>query len=359
MNVLEHMERYGFEQLSVYTDPGAGLRAFIAIHDTTLGPALGGCRVWAHRTEDEALMDVLRLGRAMTYKSAAAGLPLGGGKALIMADPNTQKTEALFRSFGRFVDSLGGRYITTEDVGTTTPDLVWISYETRHVTGLPEAMGGSGDSSQITGFGVFQGMRACAQEVWNTDSLEGRTVAIQGFGKVATFLSQHLLEAGAKLVVTDIYPEKLMAARQLDGVKVVSPEEIYDVPCDIFSPCALGGVLHKDTIPRLRGQIVCGGANNQLLTEEDGERLQRRSILYAPDFIVNAGGVISISCEIGAKYSEAAAKQKTAAIFDTMQRVIATAKRQEITTAKAADRLAEERIASVRKAKRVFLGHHS
>ena len=355
MNVLEYMERYGYEQLSVYTDPGAGLRAFIAIHDTTLGPALGGVRVWPYATEDEAVLDALRLGRAMTYKSAAAGLPFGGGKGVIMADPRKDKTEALMRAFGRFVDTLGGRYLTTEDVGMSLLDLEWIAQETEYVTGLPLSRGGSGETSQMTGYGIHQGMKACAKEVWGTDSLKGRLIAIQGFGHVAGALSRHLLEEHARLVVTDINKDALERAGKQKGVETVGPEEIYDVECDIFSPCALGGVLNSDTIPRLKGKIVCGGANNQLLTEEDGDALQRWGILYAPDYIVNAGGVINISFEVGTSYSEEAATEKTARIYNTMEQVISIAKNQEITTAQAADRLAEERIEQARKVRRIYL----
>ena len=355
MNVLEYMERYGYEQLSVYTDTGVGLRAFIAIHDTTLGPALGGVRVWPHATEDEAVMDVLRLGRAMTYKSAAAGLPFGGGKGLVMADPHKEKTEALMRAFGRFVDTLGGRYLTTEDVGMSLLDLEWIAEETEYVTGLPLSRGGSGETSQMTGFGILQGMKACARDVWGMDSLEGRVIAIQGFGHVAGALTHHLLEEKARLIVTDIHEEALDRARENEGIQIVGPEEIYDVECDIFSPCALGGVLNEKTIPRLKCKIVCGGANNQLLTGEDGDALQRRDILYAPDYIVNAGGVINISCEVGTTYSEEAALEKTARIYDTMEQVISMAKSQEITTAQAADRLAEERIEQARRVRKIYL----
>ena len=355
MNVLEYMERYGHEQLSVYTDPGAGLRAFISIHDTTLGPALGGVRVWPYATEDEAVMDALRLGRAMTYKSAAAGLPFGGGKGVIMADPRQDKTEALMRAFGQFVDTLGGRYLTTEDVGMSPLDLEWIAQETEYVTGLPLSRGGSGETSQMTGYGLYQGMKACAKEVWGTDSLKGREIAIQGFGHVAGALSRHLLEEQARLVVTDINEDALERAGKQQGIEVVGPEEIYDVECDIFSPCALGGVLNSDTIPRLKGKIVCGGANNQLLTEEDGEALQRRGILYAPDYIVNAGGVINISFEVDTSYSEEAATEKTARIYNTMEQVISTAKSQKITTAQAADRLAEQRIEQARGVRRIYL----
>ncbi|MBI4201303.1 MAG: Glu/Leu/Phe/Val dehydrogenase [Chloroflexi bacterium] len=356
MNIVEYMEQHGHEQLSVYSDPAAGLRAFVAIHDTTLGPGLGGVRVWRHPSEDAALMDVLRLSRAMTYKSAAAGLHFGGGKGIIWAD-RKDKSEAMMLAFGRFVESLGGRYITTEDVGITLVDLEYIARETSHVTGLPISMGGSGDTSQMTGFGIYQGMRACAKEVWGSESLAGKVVAMQGFGHTATALAQHLVEdeEGIRLIITDISEDALGRARQTKGAQVVGPDQIYDVQCDVFAPCALGSVLNSRTIPRLKCKMVCGSANNQLLEIEDGDALQQRGILYAPDYIVNAGGVINISCEVGMTYSEQAAREKTARIYDTMQQVIALAKKEDVSTARAADRLAEERITAVRKVRKTYL----
>ena len=353
MNITEYMERHGHEQLAIWTNPAAGLRAFIAIHDTTLGPALGGVRIWPHVTEEEAIMDVLRLSHAMTYKSALAGLPLGGGKGLIMADSRTDKTEAMFRSYGRFVDSLGGRFITTEDVGASARDLEWVSYETEHVVGLSEAMGGSGNPAKVTGFGIFQAMRACAQVQWDNDSLEGRVVAIQGYGNVATSLSQHLLKAGAKLVITDIREDRRGAAQALGkGVSVVAPEQIYEVECDIFAPCALGAVLNEVTVPQLRCSVVCGGANNQLATEPDAERLAERGILYGPDYVANAGGVINVYYELDRVYAPEAAMEKAAQIYDTMLHVLQSAKAGGITPAQAADAIAEERLASVRRGQR-------
>ncbi len=353
MRVLDYMERHGHEQFSVWNDPAVGLRAFIAIHDTTLGPALGGVRIWPYENEEAAVLDVLRLSRAMTYKSAVAGLSLGGGKALIMADSRTDKTEGMFRSFGRFVNSMGGRYIVTEDVGASPGDLEWASHETKHVVGLSEALGGSGNPSGVTGFGVYQAMRACAVATWGGDSLKGRTVAIQGFGNVANALSKHLLKAGAKLLVTDIHEEKLAEVRSLEGVTVVPQDEILGAECDIFAPCALGGVLNAETVPQLRCWVVCGGANNQLAEDADAERLAERGILYAPDYVANAGGVINVSYEVGGKYSADAALEKTSHIYDTMERIIATARAQGITTARAADAMAEERIAAAREAKHV------
>lgn len=348
MHFVEFMNTKGHQELAVWTDQEAGLTAFIAIHDTTLGPALGGTRIWPHATHDDAIMDVLRLSRAMTYKNAAAGLPMGGGKGLVLADPRTDKTEAMFRSYGRFVESLQGRYITTEDVGATAREMEWISHETKHVVGLPEALGGSGNPSTVTGYGVFQAMRACAVAQWGSDSLAGKTVAIQGFGNVATALAQHLLEAGAKLVVTDIFEDARARAAALPRVEIVEPDTIYDVAADVFAPCALGGVLNEDTIARLQAPIVCGAANNQLRDDADAERLQARGVLWAPDYIANAGGVINVYHEIIGPYDREASLAQTARIFDTTARVLQRAHDEGITTLRAADDIAEQRIAAGR-----------
>jgi leucine dehydrogenase len=354
MKTVEYMERHGHEQLTIWTDPTVGLRAFIAIHDTTLGPALGGVRIWPHATEEAAIMDVLRLSRAMTYKSAMAGLPLGGGKGLIMADSHTDKTEAMLRSYGRFVETLNGRFITTEDVGASTQDLEWVSFETDHVLGLSEAMGGSGNPATMTALGVFYAMRACAKASWGSDSLEGRTVAIQGYGNVATALSKHLLDAGAKLIITDIREDKRQQAQKLGAaVTIVGPDDILSNGCDILAPCALGGILNAETIPGLQCQVVCGSANNQLADEPDADRLEQRGILYAPDYVTNAGGVINVFYELNRVYDLEPALEKTSKIYDTMLQVIQTAKGQGTTTARAADTIAEERLASVRRVHRV------
>jgi leucine dehydrogenase len=347
MEIFEYMGTSGHEQLVMCSDPDVGLKTIIAIHDTTLGPASGGTRMWPYESEGAAVQDALRLAQAMTYKCAAADLPLGGGKAVIIADPHTQKTEALLRAYGSFVDTLGGRYLTTTDVGTTIRDLEYIHQTTDHVLGLPTTVGGSGDTSIMTGLGIYMGMKACAREVWGSDSLRGRKVGIQGFGKVATHMSEHLIKDDALLVVTDVYEEALDRARDL-GLKVVAPEKIFDVDCDIFAPCALGGVLNGDSIPRLKCHIVAGGANNQLLSLEDGEEIHRRGILYAPDYIINAGGIINAAAEVGMAYNPDRAREQTERIYEIMARVIQISKNEEIPTAKAADRMAEERLASVR-----------
>ena len=353
MQIFDEMNRGGYEQLALFTDPAAGLKAIVAIHDTTLGPACGGVRIWPYDTEAAALQDALRLSRAMTYKSATADLPLGGGKGVIIADPHHQKSEALLRAYGRAVDALGGRYLTTTDVGSTGRDLEYVRQETEYVVGLPLSRGGSGDTSIMTGLGIYMGMKACAREVWGSDSLRGRQVAMQGFGKVAFHTAHHLLKEDAQIVATDVYPAALDKARDL-GIKTVTPEDIYDVPSDIFSPCALGGTLNAATIPRLTGRIVAGGANNQLLTEADGVELHRRGILYAPDYVINAGGVINVSAEVGMAYNPELAREKTERIYEIMERVIATARDEEIPTAQAADRLAEQRLAAVRGIKNLY-----
>ena len=352
MEMFDYMDAHGHEQLVVCSDPAAGLKAIIAVHDTTLGPACGGTRMWPYESEADAIKDALRLSRAMTYKSAAADLPLGGGKGVIIGDSRTQKTEALLRSYGSFIDTLGGRYLTTTDAGTTTRDLEYIHLETNHVLGLPQTAGGSGDTSIMTGLGIYMGMKACALEVWGSDSLKGKKVAVQGFGKVALHMAHHLLKEEAHLVVTDIHESALDRARDL-GIKVVDQETIYEVECDLFSPCALGGVLNGDTIPRLKARVVAGAANNQLLTDEDGEDLHRRGILYAPDYIINAGGIINAASEFGMAYSPDQAREKTERIYDTIGRVIQVSKSEELPTAQAADRLAEDRIASVKAMRRI------
>ncbi len=353
MEILEQMGSEGHEQLVVVSDAGSGLKAIIAIHDTTLGPACGGTRIWPYNSEQEAIWDALRLSRAMTYKSAAADLPLGGGKGVIIADSHTQKTEALVRAYGRFVDTLGGRYLTTTDVGSSGRDMEYIKQETGYVVGLPTTTGGSGDTSIMTGLGIYMGMKACAKEAWGNDSLQGKTVAVQGFGKVATHMTHHLMKEDATLVVTDVFDEALDRARDM-GLKIVKPEEIYSVDCDIFSPCALGGMISPETIPQLKCKVVAGGANNQLLSDSDGEALHRLGIVYGPDYILNSGGIINVESEIYGGYNADRAREKTERIYETTERVIAISKSQEIPTAKAADHLAEERLASVRGIRPVY-----
>ena len=275
MDILQLMGTEGHEQVTMFSDPGSGLKAIIAIHDTTLGPACGGTRMWPYESEAEAMADALRLSQAMTYKSAAAGLHLGGGKGVIIGDPHSEKSEALMRAYGRFVDTLGGRYLTTTDVGTTGRDLEYVRQETRHVTGLPPSLGGSGDTSIMTGLGLYMGMKACAEEVWGNGGLRGRTVAVQGFGKVASHLCEHLMEEDARIVVTDVYEAAMDKARDL-GLEVTSPDSILNVDCDIFAPCALGGVLNSKDHPAT--PLPRGGRRRQQPT---AHRSRRRGVAPA------------------------------------------------------------------------------
>lgn len=355
MKIMDYMKQYGHEEVVFCSDPEVGLNAIIAIHDTTLGPALGGARMWSYQSEEEALLDALRLSRAMTYKASVAGLNLGGGKAVIIGDPTKDKSVGMFRSLGRFIESLGGRYITTEDVGTAVNDMQQISAETKHVTGLPLAWGASGDPSPLTGFGVYQGMRACAKEVFGSDSLRGKTAAIQGFGKVGSYLAGHLREEGVKMVVADVSEPAVKRASQEFGATIVGVDDIFDVDCDIFAPCALGAVLNSRTIPRLKCKIVAGGANNQLEEDADSDRLLHRRILYAPDYVINGGGIINLSLELTG-YNAEAAKTQVAEIYNTIEKVIGLSKSKEISTAKAADNLAESRIKDAKRGRKMYRG---
>jgi len=352
MEILERMTKLGFEEVLMCTDAAVGLKAIIAIHDTTLGPASGGMRIRKYSSEAEALDDVIKLAQTMTYKSAAADLPLGGGKAVITADPHTEKTEALIRSFGRFVNTLGGRFWTATDMGSTSQDVEYLSRETEYLSGLPVYQGGGGDTANMTGLGVYMGMKACALKMWGSDSLRGKKVALQGFGKVAKHTALHLLEEEVDIVACDVNEAALATARDL-GVRLVFPEDIYDEACDIFSPSAMGGVINTDTVPRLRCSIVAGGANNQLATPEDGVELARRGILYAPDFIINAGGVINVAVEMVKPYSIAIARQKTERIYDTLLRVFERAQASEITNEESAILMAKDRLAAIKAMKKI------
>jgi leucine dehydrogenase len=342
MDVLESMGSMGHEQVVFCHDPASGYQGIIAIHDTSLGPALGGTRFWQYASADEAVVDALRLARGMTYKAAVAGLDLGGGKSVILGDNKRPDREAIFRAHGRFVDSLGGRYITAEDIGTSPADMEFVRRETRYVAGL---QGLSGDPSPVTGYGVYMGMKACAKQRWGGDSLAGRTVVVQGAGKVAYYLCVNLHAEGAKLVVTDIDAEKVKRMVKEFGAATATPEAIYDQPGDVFAPCALGAILNDDTLARLKVEIVAGGANNQLAEERHGVELERRGMLYAPDFVVNAGGLINVYGELQG-WPEERAKGKAREIYDTILKVFAIAARDGIPSFQAADRLAEERIAA-------------
>lgn len=348
MKIFQRLEEYDYEQLVFCQEKTIGLKTIIAIHDTTLGPAIGGCRMWDYPSESAAIDDALRLARGMTYKAAAARLNLGGGKAVIMGDPKKDKSEALFRAFGRFIETLSGRYITAEDVGTTVEDMGIVRSETDHVTGLSTYRGGSGDPSLVTAFGIYHGMKACIKEVFGHDGFHKRTIAIQGCGHVGYHLCENLAKEEATLIVTDIDKKAAQRCIKEFGATFVDPEEIYDVQCDIFSPCALGGILNDETIPRLKCKIIAGSANNQLKEDEHGDLLHKMRILYAPDYVINAGGLINVADELLGGYNRNRALAKAAGIYESIDNIIKISKEDGIPTHEAADRMAERRIEKIR-----------
>lgn len=359
VELFSYMQNADYEQLVLCQDKNSGLKAIIAIHDTTLGPALGGARMWTYDSENEAIEDALRLARGMTYKNAAAGLDLGGGKAVIIGDPKKDKNPEMFRAFGRYIQSLNGRYITAEDVGTTEHDMDVIYLETDFVTGTSSASGSAGNPSPITAYGIYTGMKAAAKEAFGSNDLSGRTIAVQGVGNVAYALCEYLHKEGAKLIVTDINEHAVKKAVEAFNARAVDPDDIYDVGCDIYAPCALGATLNDDTIPKLKAKVIAGSANNQLKLPKHGDMLHERGILYAPDYVINAGGVINVADELHG-YNRERAMKKVETIYDSLQKVFDIARRDNIPTYKAADRMAEERIESVRQSRGQFLPkeHH-
>lgn len=354
MEIFNYMEKYDYEELLFCQDKESGLKAIIAIHDTTLGPALGGARMWPYETEEAAIEDALRLARGMTYKNAAAGLNLGGGKTVIIGDPKKDKNEAKFRALGRFIQGLNGRYITAEDVGTTVEDMDIIYEETDFVTGVSPAFGSSGNPSPATAYGVYRGMKAAVKEYFGDESLEGRTVAVQGVGNVAFHLCRYLHEEGANIIVTDINKQAVNNAVEAFGAKAVDPNDIYEVDCDVFSPCALGAILNDDTIPKLKAKVIAGSANNQLKEPKHGDLLHEMGIVYAPDYVINAGGVINVADELYG-YNRERAMKKIEQIYSNIERVFEISKRDKIPTYVAADRMAEERIRRVQQSRSSFL----
>jgi leucine dehydrogenase len=356
MGIFDRLSHKDHEQIIFCHDEVAGLKAIIAIHNTSLGPAIGGTRMWSFASEEEALEDVLSLSRAMTYKAAAAGLNLGGGKAVIIADPKKDKTEALFRSFGRFVQGLGGRYLTAEDVGTTVSDMELVRMETDYVTGISRALGGSGDPSPVTALGVYEGMKACVKRVMGKDSLDGLTVCVQGVGHVGYNLCQHLHREGVKIVVADVDQDNLRRVSEDFNVQIVATQDIYAMPCDIFAPCALGGIINDDTTAQLRCHIVAGCANNQLKDEErHSKALEKRKILYAPDYVINAGGLINVANELEG-YNRERAIAQASGIHDILARIFEISDRERITTVQAANALAERRIGQIGRIKSYYTG---
>jgi len=338
------------EQVAICHDRDSGLRAIIAVHDTTLGPGLGGIRMWTYPSDDAAMLDVLRLSEGMTYKNSLAGLPLGGGKTVVVGDPRTDKTPAKFVALGGFIDRLNGSYLAAEDVGTTTDDAELVATRTQHITGLPVARGGSGDPSPMTAWGVVCGIRAALAEARGGDgSLEGVHVAVQGLGHVGADVARHLLDAGARVTVADIYADRVAPLAEL-GAQEAPPDAVHAVECDVLSPCALGAGINGTTLPELRCRIIAGAANNQLADETMGDELQGRGILYAPDFAINAGGVINIGEELQGPYDAERAQRSVERIGDTLAAVFERARETGVSTHTAALAMARERIDAARSA---------
>jgi leucine dehydrogenase len=353
-SVTGRMSTFDHEQVVFCQDSATGLKAIIAVHNTVLGPAVGGTRMWAYASENDALTDVLRLSRGMTYKSALAGLNIGGGKAVIIGDARSQKNEALLRRFGKCVNSLGGKYITAEDVGITTKDMEYVHMETEHVVGLPDYMGGGGDPSPVTAFGVYMGMKASVKELTGNDDLAGKKVVVQGVGHVGEYLVELLVKENAEVSIADIYPDRVAAVVKKYGVKAIGVDDVYTTPMDIYSPCALGATVNSDTLSKLNCSIICGAANNQLANEaEHGEAVRQKGILYAPDYLVNAGGIINCYWEI-IGYHQKAALAQAENIYNTTLEIYKKSKEEKIPSYLAANQLAEMRIASIGRIKQSF-----
>lgn len=354
LDLFAQLAEFNHEELVFCQDEATGLKALIAIHNTVLGPGLGGTRMWVYENEKDALRDVMRLSRGMTYKAAISGLNLGGAKAVIIGDAKTQKSEAMLRKFGRFIENLNGKYITAEDVGTTTRDMEYVAMETKHVVGLPEAMGGGGDPSPVTAFGVYMGMKASAKHVFGNDSLSGKTIAIQGIGKVGGHLIEFLHKEGATLYATDLNESLCQEYAAKFGVIIVPKEDIIGLDVDVFAPCAMGAVLNTENINKLKSSIVCGAANNQLADENvHGPMLVEKGITYAPDFLVNAGGLINVYQEyIG--YNRELAMSAAQKIYDATLNIYQKASSENMHTQKAAVALAQARIDSILNVKSTY-----
>jgi leucine dehydrogenase len=343
MEIFELIQKHEHEQVIFCYEPAAEYRGIIAIHNSTLGPALGGTRLWNYASDAEAIVDVLRLARGMTYKAAVAGLNLGGGKAVIIGDPKVKRREMLFRAHGRFVETLKGRYITAEDVGTSVEDMDYVHMETEYVTGLA---GRSGDPSPVTAYGTYRGIKAGAKHKLGSDDLNGVTVAVQGVGHVGYYVCQLLAEEGAKLIVTDLDEERVQRVVRDFGAQAVAHDDIYSADAQVFAPCALGAVVNDETLPGFKFQIIAGAANNQLAEERHGKALMDRGILYAPDYVINAGGLINVYGELNGWTSERS-KRKAGEIYDTLDQLFELAREEGLPTNEAADRLAERRIQQV------------
>jgi leucine dehydrogenase len=343
-NILALMNQMEHENLLFFNDKETGLKGIIAVHDTTLGPSLGGCRIWNYQNEADAAWDVLRLSRGMTFKSSISGIDLGGGKAVIISNNKEQRTEKYWRKFGEVVETLGGKYITAEDVGTSTQEISYIMQKTKHVAGKPMESGGTGDPSPFTAYGVFLGLKASAKEAFGSDDLSGKKVAVQGIGHVGKYLVGHLTKAGAKVFITDINQENLKAVANEFGSSVVGIDEIYDLDVDIYAPCALGATVNSDTISRLKCAVIAGAANNQLADEHlHGQMLLDKGIIYAPDFLINAGGVINCYREV-VNLTEQETQVYIDEIYNKTLQIFARAKEEKVPTQEAAIRIAKERI---------------
>jgi leucine dehydrogenase len=348
--IFRLIEKDAFEQIVYFNDPKFGLKAIVAMHSTVLGPAVGGVRMWNYPTESEALNDVLRLSKGMTYKAAISGLNWGGGKAVIIGDAKTQKTKALLERYGQFVERLGGHYVTAKDVGINGEDLSIIKTKTRYVLGVASERDGSGDPSPATAFGVYCGMKAAAKEAFGSESLKGVRIAIQGLGAVSQSLLEHLHSEGAILFGADVDSLAIEKARTKGPIEIVSPDSIYDVKCDIFSPCALGATINSRTLPRISAKVIAGAANNQLETESDGDAIFNRGMIYAPDYAINAGGLINIYYEgaVQGGYKKDRAYAHIAKIKETISTILERSKSEKMATNQIADRMVMERIAGHR-----------
>jgi leucine dehydrogenase len=353
-SIFSQLEAYGHKKIVFCSDPDTGLKAIIAIHDTTLGPALGGTRMWAYKTEKDALYDVLRLSKSMTYKAAVAGLNLGGGKAVIIGDSRKDKSEALLRKFGRFIKNLNGEFITAEDVGTNPRDMEYIRMETQFVTGVPESIGGSGDPSPITALGVFMGIKACVKEFYGNDSLTGKSIIVQGIGHVGENLVKLLRDENAKVYASDINEEAVGQIAKKYGAEAVSNNSIFDIDADIYAPCALGATINSETIKKLKCNIIAGSANNQLEDEQlHGRMLLEKGVLFAPDYVINAGGIINCYSELMG-FSKKRTLQLTENIYEATRNVLKLSKAENISTIEAANKIAEKRIADIKKVKSTY-----
>ncbi|RVU54668.1 Glu/Leu/Phe/Val family dehydrogenase [Anaerosphaera multitolerans] len=356
MEIFKTLESYDYEEIVFCQDRESGLKAIICIHDTTLGPALGGLRYWEYKNEKDAITDAFRLARGMTYKNAAAGVDVGGAKAVLLKDPKRPKSEGQIRAFGKFVEGLNGRYITAEDVGTTEQDMDWIYTETDYVVGTSTKPGTSGNPSPVTAHGIFFGLKAAVKEAFGSDNLSGRSVVVQGTGNVGLLLVEKLISEGAKVYVADLNEESVGKAVEMGAVEV-GIDEVYTMDVDIYAPCALGAVINDETTTKIKARVIAGSANNQLADIKHGDVLMERGIVYAPDFIINAGGVINVVDEMHGGYDLERAMRKVENIYYQVEKVFAIAKRDNISTALAANILAEERIKAVRNTKKIFVPH--